>query len=388
MTARTAAAVLLAALASPAPATAVHVLLEQPRPGQPVFGEVKVEAEVSSDRPVRGVQLVVDQRFVSRLEKPPYRWLVDVGEENAEHRFEVLAEDVDGATALSVLVTPQILVDSEIRVELQQLYVTVTVDGEPVLDLGRHQFTVRDRGERQRLITFERGQVPLTALLLMDASESMLGEHLAAAAASAGAFIDGMQPLDQAMLLLFSDRVVHSTPFTGFQRVLATGLEDAEAQGGTALNDHLYVALRLLEERQGRRVVILMSDGLDSASVLSMREVLATARRSQAMLYWIRLQPPERERRFSSAWLDPEGYRDELRRLEQAVQQSGGRIIGLPNIEAAGAAFDEILADLRGQYVLGYYPDRNLNDGSWHPIKVDIAGSGDKVRVRKGYFDY
>ena len=135
-------------------------------------------------------------------------------------------------------------------------------------------------------------------------------------------------------------------------------------------------------------MVILLSDGLDSASVLSMREVLATARRSQAMLYWIRLQPPERERSFSSSWLDPEGYRDELRRLEQAVQQSGGRIIGLPDIGAASAAFDEILADLRGQYVLGYYPDRNLNDGSWHPIKVKVGGSGAKVRGREGYFDY
>ena len=341
---------------------------------------------MASEAGVRSLQLIVDQRFVGRLAEPPYRWLVDVGEGNSEHRFEVMAEDEEGRTALSVLVTPAIRVDTEISVSLQQLYVSVTRDGRPVTDRQRAHFLVEDLEERQRLVTFERGDVPLTALLLVDASESMRGERLAAAAASAQAFIDDMQPLDQAMLLLFSDHVIHSTPFTGFRKVLSTGLEDAVAKGGTALSDHLYLALRLLEERQGRQVIVLLSDGLDSASVLAMRDVLATARNSPAMLYWIRLRPPKRTPTLSSAWLDAQGYRQAMSQLEEAVRQSGGRIIGLQNMQQAKTAFDAVLKDLRGQYVLGYYPVTDLNDGRWHPVNVEVVGGG-RVRSREGYFD-
>ena len=157
---------LLGLLASVAPAAAVHVTLERPAPGLPVFGEVEVEARVASEAGVRSLQLIVDQRFVGRLAEPPYRWLVDVGEGNSEHRFEVMAEDEEGRTALSVLVTPAIRVDTEISVSLQQLYVSVTRDGRPVTDRQRAHFLVEDLEERQRLVTFERGDVPLTALLL------------------------------------------------------------------------------------------------------------------------------------------------------------------------------------------------------------------------------
>ena len=376
----------LALLASPL--TAIEVRITQPQFEVPVFGRVEISAEVSSEHEILSAEVFVDGLLAGRLEgPPPYRWSLEVGEENTGHRFEVVARDTAGEEARDVVITPPIQVDQEIEVELQQLYVTATRGGDAVRDLGRKDFTVVDDGRPQQLVTFERGDVPLAALLLVDSSDSMRGRRLRLALAGAESFVDSMARLDQAMLLLFADRVVHATPFTGFPRVLASGLAGVEASGGTALADHLYAALKLLEDRQGRRVVILLSDGVDTASVLEMSDVLWAARRSQALVYWLRLPLGERPGAISSAWRDGPGHRRELERLEELVRASGGRIVPLEGLDDATAAFTEILEELRGQYVLGYYPEPRLGDGRWREVKVR-AGSGVRVRAREGYVDY
>jgi Ca-activated chloride channel homolog len=282
--------------------------------------------------------------------------------------------------------TVDIQVDAEIEVELVPLYVTATRGDAGVDTLRREDFTLLDDGEPQAIVTFERGDVPLTAVLLLDVSESMQGRQLAGALAGARAFVDAMQPLDQAMLLLFSDRVRRATPFTGFPEILRAGLQGVSATGGTAVNDHLFLALKLLEARRGRRVVVLLSDGLDSSSVLAMRNVLAAGRRSSALVYWLRL-PLTAGRGFSTAWSDAEEHRQELADLENAVERSGGQIVTLTRVDEALAAFERILSELRGQYVLGYYPTADRDEGSWHRVRVRVAQPGVELRYRDGYVD-
>ncbi len=366
---------------------AIEVWISSPRSSVPAFGTVEVASTVVSDHPVTAVELRVDGRLVRRLVEPPFNWSVEVGQENESHRFEVTAWDVTGESARAVVETPRVRIDEQVDVELQQIYVTATRGGEPVGDLPRAAFSVMDTGVAQELVTFERGDVPLTALLLIDASDSMRGRRLQVAAASALSFIEGMQTLDEAMLLLFSERVLHATPFTGFREVLGAGLDRVEGKGGTALCDHLYLSLKLLDERQGRRVLVVLSDGIDSASILGMQEVLWAARRSQALIYWLQLGAGGRGVKVSSPWRNADGYREELETLEKLVRQSGGEIIGLQGIEQAGYAFAAILDQLRGQYVLGYYPSEAANDGSWRKVKVRVPGNV-KLRYRAGYVDY
>ncbi len=363
------------------------VTLFSPEPNQPVFGEIEMVAEVASEQPIRRVTFWLDGRVAGELREPPFRLMVDTGTSSREHRFEVVVEDVAGGVGRSLLVSRKLDVDFELELELQQLYITVSQRGQRILDLRQDDFTVLDQGRPQQLVTFERGDVPLTALLLVDASDSMRGDRLAAAVAGAQAFIAGMAELDQAKLLLFADRVLHDSPFTNFAEVLATGLSGVEASGSTALNDHLYLALRLLEPRQGRRLVILLSDGVDVASVLRMEEVLATLRRSRALVYWLRLGSGNATNDLSSAWRDAEAHRREFELLETGIEESGGRVLVLKNIEGTTAAFTEILRELRDQYVLGYYPSDNPGDGRWHEIKVRVKHRGLKVRTRQGYVD-
>ena len=82
-------------------------------------------------------------------------------------------------------------------------------------------------------------------------------------------------------------------------------------------------------------------------------------------------------------------HRRELEGLAQVVNQSGGRIVEINRIADASGAFRDVLAELRDQYVIGYYPSRNENDGSWHEVRVRVQGQGGVgIRTREGYVDY
>jgi Ca-activated chloride channel family protein len=236
--------------------------------------------------------------------------------------------------------------------------------------------------------------VPFTAAVLVDSSTSMQGDKIRAALEGAKLFFEGMNELDEGKLLVFSDRMLHTTPFTTFSTVLTAGLSRVEARGGTALNDHLYVALKELERRQGRRVVLILSDGVDSNSVLTMQDVLAVARRSQALIYWLRLpyggQAAENRElpNLATSWRNSATYHSELAVLQRTVRESGGNVRLLNSLDEIGGAFREILAELREQYVLGYYPKVARRDGSWHEVVVRVSGEGLEVRSRDGYLDF
>jgi Ca-activated chloride channel family protein len=283
-------------------------------------------------------------------------------------------------------------VDEVVEVELQQLYVTVTEGGRRVLDLERDDFRISDDGKRQEIVTFERGDVPITGSLILDSSLSMeKGERLAAALAGAEVFLAGMHELDRAMVMLFSDRVLRTTGFSGDPSTLIAALADVTAVGGTAIHDHLFLALSRLEMEQGRRVVVLFSDGEDVHSVLSMRDVIRKARSSQALIYWIFLREPGQDdevRKYTTSWRDTEANFEEAKMLRRAIRESGGRIEVVVDPAELDEAFAGILAELREQYVLGYYPSADHGDGKWHDVKVRVDRSGAAVRTREGYIDY
>jgi Ca-activated chloride channel homolog len=381
--------VLLVPAAALAQVPHLAVRIKNPPFYAPVFGEVDFEAEIDTAEPIAKIDFIVDGSLVRTLDAPPWAVKVNVGQHNDEHTFKIIAHGTEGGVGTEEFTTPAIRVNAEVGVELRQLYVTVTEGDQRVLDLTRDDFEVRDAGRPEKLVTFERGDVPLTAVLLLDSSESMKGARLAGAVDAAQTFVRSMKPLDEAKLILFSDRVLRATPFTSEPQVLADSLAGVEAGGGTALNDHLYLALKQLDRRQGRRVVILLSDGADVLSVLSMKDVLWKARRSQALVYWVLLggEKRDRDRSFSSAWRDAAANSEELATLERTVRESGGRTERAAKIEDLGPVLQEILSELRDQYVLGYYPTQPLKDESWREVKVRVRRSGVDVRTRDGYVD-
>jgi Ca-activated chloride channel family protein len=374
-------------LAAPPPVT---VRLVSPAPSQPLFGEVEIRAEVQG-APVSKVEFYVDSLRVGVAERPPWRIVVDVGQDNREHSIEVLAYGPNGPIGSAAQRTLALQVDDEIEVGLQQLYVVVERGNRRVTDLSREDFMVLDDGVPQQLVTFERGEIPFTAVLLVDASTSMAGDRLRTATDGAKGFVAGMKRLDEAKLMLFSDRILLETPFTSVPSIVSLGLSGVQPQGGTALNDALYLALKRLEASQGRRVVVLLSDGIDIESVLSMEQVQAIARRTHAVLYWLRLRRyAEQELPFVeifSAWRDGEGHRRQMDLLQSTVLESGGRIETLDTLEQVKPALETLLRELRDQYVLGYYPGNSKGRGTWHDLELRVRGDGLQVRTQEGYLE-
>lgn len=369
-----------------------QVVIVKPSFLHPVFGEVEMEVEVTSDLPVEKVEFIVDGRHRGEDAEAPFATVVDVGQRNRKHRFEAVVHLAGGEPVRELLETPAIKVDEEIDLGLQQLYVTVTQGSDRVLDLPKSAFQVQDEGRGETLVTFEHRDVPLTAVLLLDVSESMRGARLRSALSGARSFVEDMRPLDEAMVLLFSDHVVRTTDFAEDKEYLKQSLSNVEAVGGTALNDHLYLALNYLDGRQGRRVVVLLSDGVDILSVLRMREVLWRARHSQAQIYWIHLAVGQEDGsqapHIASAWRDAPETVKEFETLVRTVEESGGRAVFLSSPEELEPAYREIHSELREQYALGYYPTEPQKDGKWRPVRVKVDIPGAQVRTREGYLDY
>ena len=380
--------------ATPAFAQDIWVTIISPREGDLVFGEIDVVVDVVSRADVSEIEFQLDGHPIGTLAMEPWRLPVDLGEENMAHRFSVVAVDVEGNRATHSVSTLPIPISADYEVELQQLYVSVTREGERVLDLEGAAFSVTDEAAAQELVTFARGDIPFTAVLLIDASASMFGEKIKSAVAGAASFVHGMHELDQAQVMIFSDELLSTTPITDSKEVLTAGLSSTEARGGTALQDHLFVALELIAQRQGRRVLILLSDGVDTHSVVGMPHVFEVARKTNALVYWIRISggndPRARDAsvHMTSAWKDGVQYREQLDLLSQVVDESGGRILDVGALNEIRPVFIDILKELREQYVLGYYPNNKRNDGRWHKVKVGAVGDGVEVRAPKGYIDH
>ena len=378
---------------APAHPQDLWVSILAPKDGAIVIGDLEVVADVVSVAAVKEVEFQLDGRPVGTVTMEPYRMDVDLGPKNTSHRISVVARDENGNEATHSVTTQPVPVAADFEVELQQLYVTVTRDGEQVLDLESGAFRVIDDGDPQEIITFARGDIPFTAVLLIDASASMYGEKIEAAVEGAASFVHGMNELDQAQVMVFSDQLLSATPITGAKAVLTAGLGGTEARGGTALQDHLFASLMLLEQRQGRRVIILLSDGVDTHSVLSMQEVSDIARKSSAMIYWIRFsrtsdQAQESGRvSLSSAWKNQELYQEQQVTLTELVNRSGGRIFAVTSPEEIRSVFLRVLDELREQYVLGYYPSTKRNDDRWHRVKVKVDENDVSVRAPRGYID-
>ena len=166
-----------------------------------------------------------------------------------------------------------------------------------------------------------------------------------------------------------------------------------EARGGTALNNTTLCRVKSIEVRQGRRVVVILSDGLDFHSVLTVDDVLPQLWRSRALIYWVRLGPAggsQADRDPGSQhtpWRDGKAHRRQIEGLE-AAGRSGGRVVPVASADGITTAFAEILAELREQYVLSYYPNIDRSDGAWHPVEVRTTRHGVDLRTAAGYYDF
>ena len=271
-------------------------------------------------------------------------------------------------------------------IEVINLNVSVTDGrGRYVTDLVKNDFSVFEDGVRQELSIFNHEDIPISLVLMMDTSASM-DEKLPTARAAAIRFVGTLRPQDNAQVMQFNDRTTILQDFVAEHAPLESAISRTEAAGPTALHNALYVALKELEKqkRQGelrRRAIVLLSDGEDTASLVSDDQVLDLARKTEINIYAISLRPrrmPDRNQvKFSQA----------AHLLTALTQDTGGQVHFPNSLSELDAVYDRIAEELRTQYSLGYVSNNARRDGKWRRIVVRVPAREDlQVRHKLGYF--
>jgi len=274
----------------------------------------------------------------------------------------------------------------KVNVKLVNVFTTVTDEsGAPVSGLNKNDFHVFEDGVEQQIAVFNReSELPLSVVLAVDASLSTR-KDLPLELESAKRFAhDILRPVDAIAVYQFSQFVSEVIPFTHDLRVVDRGISQIHAQSSTALYDAIYLASRALIPRDGRKVLVVITDGGDTSSRISYGEAVRAAQTAETIVYSIIMVPIE-----ANAGRDIGGEHA----LIQISQDTGGRHYYASNPNGLDQAFQQISEELRTQYLLGYYPARQVG-GDFRRIRVvvqpqagKISGTGLRVRHRTGYYN-
>jgi Ca-activated chloride channel family protein len=256
------------------------------------------------------------------------------------------------------------------------IYATVTdPQGALVPNLTREDFEILDNNLRQDLVVFENQTQPITAVVMLDSSGSMTNS-LKLVNAGAEQFIIRLLPQDKAQVGAFNDKVEFSGTFTSDRDELVAALKELDFGNSTRLYDALDQSLDRLAVVEGRRVIVVLTDGEDTASKTGQGDVLSRSLADEVMIYGIGLESD---------------YFDGMRRVRtnpdrvvrKLAEETGGGYYLLKATADLNTTFTRIAQELHSQYVLGFSP--TALDGKVHKLTVNGNRPGMKARARKSY---
>jgi Ca-activated chloride channel homolog len=258
--------------------------------------------------------------------------------------------------------------------------VTATVlnkDGALVSGLDRDAFELFEDGEPQTITQFTNERVPVSLCVLLDVSDSMYGRRIEDAREAVDQFVGSLLDRgDEFSILAFNHEQRWLTRWTSDPAMASRVMLPLRPFGSTALYDAILAALPAMTVRDRQRAAILMiSDGADTASDRTLRDVRAALLRSDAFVYAIAIDPPDRR---------PINVSVNAAALSEITDQSGGRTRLVRTSSDLSVALEEIATELNSQYLIGYTSTRSA-DGKYHSIRVRVRGTDDRVRARNGY---
>jgi VWFA-related protein len=269
-----------------------------------------------------------------------------------------------------------------LRTSIEVTAVTVTVrdsEGRLVPDLPPDAFTVYEDGVPQPITQFTHERVPVGLGLLLDVSDSMFGQRIRDARAAVERFLlESLSQDDALFVMTFNHQPRLLTPWTTPAEAVAvrSGLDTLRPSGGTAIYDAVLSALPVVDRRpRDRGALVIISDGADTASDTSLRDLRTALLRTDAFIYAVAIDSPIRQ---------TINTRVNAEALGEITNQSGGRTEVVHDVTELAAATARIAEELNTQYVLGYSSPHPA-DGKFHGIRVRVNRAGYKVRSRIGY---
>jgi Ca-activated chloride channel family protein len=279
--------------------------------------------------------------------------------------------------------TPEPETTLKVDVKLVNVYVTVTdAHGAPVAGLKKENFVVQEDGRDQTISVFDKeSAVPLSIALAIDTSLSTRHD-LPLEQASAKRFAHAiLRPVDALSVYGFSESVSQATSYTADLKRIDEGIDHIRLGAATALFDAVYLASRSLDRRQGRKVMVLITDGGDTISRVDYKEAARAAEEAEALVYSIIVVPIE-----NSAGRETGGEHA----LIQLSEDTGGKYYYATSMSQLDDAFRQISDELRTQYLLAYYPSQRTSNSQFRRIQVGVTGPAEAaayhVRHRAGYY--
>jgi Ca-activated chloride channel family protein len=271
--------------------------------------------------------------------------------------------------------------------ELVVLHVTVADDkGQFVADLPKGNFKVFEQNIEQNLSFFSREDIPVTMGLVIDNSGSMRDKRDQVNAA-AMTFVRTSNPQDEAFVVNFNDEYYLDTDgeFTSDQNNLHDALARIETRGSTALYDAVIGSLAHLKKgHKDKRVLLLVTDGDDTASEKTFEDAIKAAEESNATIYAVGVYSED------DLEHDKKTVRHSKKVLQQLAEATGGLAYFPDRLDQVTPICEQVAREIRNQYTLGYYPTNTAHDGSFRAVAVKVIppnGRGKlSVRTRTGYF--
>ncbi len=270
-----------------------------------------------------------------------------------------------------------------VRVNLVRVLVSVRDEaGALITNLDKQAFRVWDSGVLQDIAVFERNtSLPLSVAVLIDTSGSTqmdLHYEIESVQNFIPTLLGAGNPEDTFALMSFNWRTNLEVDFSRDLRRAQRALHALKGEGGTSLYDAIYLSSDMLDGREGRHVMVVVTDGGDTTSYKRYEDALRAAQRADVVMYPIVVVPIANDAGRNT------GGEHALATL---AASTGGRIFYPQGFEQLDQAFAEILRELRTQYLLGFYP-RNVREEPrlFHPLKVQAGNGSLRVTVRSGYY--
>ena len=339
------------------------------------YGKSDIEVEVKSNDPgaVEKVEFFVDDKLIFIDTEAPYRCVFNFGTEPRSWILRAVAHHREGVTVSDQVILKKVILNYAVQVNRVILYATAMAAGKNyVLDLARNDLLLEEDGVRQEIVDFYREERPVTLAVISDSSGSMQAA-MKTVHAAASRFLDALGPEDKALVIDFDDKVYLLQDVTTNRDDLRLALTSTSALGGTALYDALYASYRKLKGIDGRKAIILLSDGDDTSSKFSFRRVLDEAKINDYIIYTIGL---------GTSFLDVD-----LRRiLKSLAEETGGRAYFPDKVDELEGVYQEIAAELKSQYYITYEPSATSWDGRWRKIRLTVPKKNVEIRTRSGYY--
>jgi Ca-activated chloride channel family protein len=335
-----------------------------------VLGRTKIAAEVKVEDPkdIERVDFLVKDKVVFVDREAPYECVYDFGEQSKAWVIRAVAHHREGLTVSDVIVTRKITIESFEEVNRVILWVTVTDKSDQLVgELERTNFTVLEDGAPQTIQEFTLEDRPISMAIVMDSSGSMR-DAMPDVHQAAASFVETLRPQDRALVIDFDDKVFLLQDITSDQVLLKESVTSTEALGSTALYDALHAAFRKLRGIDGRRAIVLLSDGDDSSSQYGFDRILEEAKAQSVLIYAIGLGDVRKSV------------------LKDLAETTGGRAFFVDKAKDLGDAYRKIAEELRRQYYISYSTTNKTWDGRFVKLEVKANRSDWTVRARRGYF--